>query len=95
MVAVYDACGCPVRAMRTCKIIAASIQTTVMYTSSRERLTTKYVPCETANLSGLEDADLLPSLPKRADRDKLSLLALDVFDVQELVLLSEGKEVRE
>ena len=46
-------------------------------------------------LRGLEDPHILPLLPERADADDGARLALDVLDLEELVLLSEGEEMRE
>ena len=46
-------------------------------------------------LRGLENAHLLPLLPERADADDGARLALDVLNLEELVLPSEGEEMRE
>ena len=53
------------------------------------------LPFLIARLRGLEDAHLLPLLPKRADTNNRARLALDILDLQELVLLAECEEVRE
>ena len=47
------------------------------------------------NPLGSEDAHILPLLPERADTNNRARLALDILDLQELVLLAECEEVRE